>query len=70
MRDDNRGAIGGIGFFGLLQICFIVLRLCGVIQWNWIWVLAPMWGSFFLLLMIMLLIMAFYKDDDDRYRRL
>lgn len=30
-------------FIQLLQVAFIVLKLCGVIQWRWIWVLAPMW---------------------------
>lgn len=24
----------GIGFFGLLTIAFIVLKLCGVISWS------------------------------------
>ena len=36
---------GGIGFVGLLTIAFIVLRLCGVINWSWIWVLSPIWIS-------------------------
>ena len=30
-------------FFGLLTITFIVLKLCGVIDWSWWWVLAPTW---------------------------
>ena len=34
---------GGIGFFGLLAIVFIVLKLCGVIGWSWWWVLSPIW---------------------------
>ena len=34
---------GGIGFCGLLTIVFIVLKLCKVISWSWIWVLAPAW---------------------------
>ena len=25
----------------LLTICFIVLKLCGVITWSWFWVLSP-----------------------------
>lgn len=33
----------GIGFSGLLTIAFIVLKLCGVISWPWIWVLSPLW---------------------------
>ena len=30
-----------IGFFGLLQIVFITLKLCGVIDWEWWAVLLP-----------------------------
>lgn len=33
----------GIGFAGMLCIVFIVLKLCGVIDWWWGWVLAPIW---------------------------
>lgn len=42
---ENNGAKGGIGFVGLLQIAFIVLKLCGVIKWSWLWVLSPLWIS-------------------------
>lgn len=34
---------GGIGFFGLLTILFVALKLTGVIAWSWLWVLAPLW---------------------------
>ena len=27
----------------LLTVAFIVLKLCGVINWSWWWVLSPMW---------------------------
>lgn len=30
-------------FLPLLAVSFITLRLCGVIDWPWIWVLAPVW---------------------------
>ena len=30
-------------FFELLTIAFIVLKLCNVIEWSWIWVLSPIW---------------------------
>ena len=33
----------GIGFTGLLTLIFITLKLCGVITWSWVWVLAPLW---------------------------
>jgi hypothetical protein len=34
---------GGVGFTGLLLLLFIALKLCGVIDWMWLWVLAPLW---------------------------
>lgn len=33
----------GLGFWGTLQIVFIVLKLCGVINWSWLWVFSPLW---------------------------
>ena len=51
---------GGIGFAGLLAIVFIVLKLCGIISWSWLWVLSPIWISWILFL-IMLVIMVIAK---------
>ena len=42
MNNDNTTS-RGIGFYGLLTIVFIVLKLCKVIAWKWIWVLSPLW---------------------------
>ena len=42
MENDNARS-GGIGFFGLLGIVFITLKLCEVIDWEWWLVLAPIW---------------------------
>ena len=46
----------GIGFCGLLTIAFIVLKLCGVIAWSWVWVLAPLWISWGLTLMLVIVV--------------
>lgn len=32
-----------IGFVGLLQLAFIILKLCDVINWSWWVVLIPLW---------------------------
>lgn len=37
----NVSSSSGIGFVGLLQVAFIVLKLCGVIGWSWPVVLLP-----------------------------
>lgn len=39
--ENNVKVNGGIGFGGLLQITFIVLKLVGVINWSWFLVLLP-----------------------------
>lgn len=52
MDNKNRG---GIGFTGLLQIVFIVLKLCGIISWSWWWVLAPIWISILVFLVLAVL---------------
>lgn len=36
----------GSGFLGLLALVFITLKLCGVINWAWWVVLAPIWAPF------------------------
>ena len=36
---------GELGIVSILTIVFIVLKLSGVIKWNWIWVLSPIWIS-------------------------
>lgn len=33
-----------IGFFGLLGLVFITLKLTGYIDWSWWLVLAPIWA--------------------------
>lgn len=42
--NNNRG----VNFLELLQIAFIVLKLCKVIDWSWWWIFAPTWGSILL----------------------
>ena len=48
---------GGIGFCGLLTIVFIILKLCNVISWSWLWVLSPLWIPIVLTLAILLIIL-------------
>ena len=51
-EQKNNTTKSGIGFTGLLTIAFIVLKLCGVIDWSWLWVLSPLWISVSLVLAI------------------
>lgn len=40
---NNGRSTRGIGFFDLLTLAFIVLKLTGCIDWSWWWVLSPTW---------------------------
>ena len=40
---NDTGTASGVGFFSLLGIVFVVLKLTHVISWSWLWVLAPFW---------------------------
>lgn len=46
---------GGISFSGALTLIFIVLKLCGVIDWSWLWVLSPIWLSFLIVLIVIII---------------
>lgn len=72
---------GGVGFFGLLFIVFLVLQLTGVIAWSWLWVTAPLWAPLGLWLLFVVTvgiagyILAYRKEKRraayhwERYRR-
>lgn len=46
---------GGIGFVGALTILFIALKLTNVIDWEWLWVLSPLWISALLTIALLIL---------------
>ena len=45
MSSDNKSDIGIIDILGVV---FVVLKLVGVIEWRWVWVLSPFWGGLIL----------------------
>lgn len=51
----NNKTGGGIGFAGLLTIAFVVLKLCKVINWSWVWVLSPLWISASIVIIILVI---------------
>lgn len=50
---SNKTPVVTINFSGLLLTAFIVMKLCGVINWSWWWVLAPLWGLPAIILVIL-----------------
>jgi membrane protein YdbS with pleckstrin-like domain len=56
MRKESETTTSGISFSGVLLIVFVVLKLIGVINWSWWWVLSPFWIPFSIIIVILLII--------------
>lgn len=63
-NERNNTTAGGIGFCGLLAVAFIVLKCTGVINWSWLWVLAPIWipTAITLAIIVTVLIVVLVKE--------
>ena len=53
-RDNNYNS--GFGLGDVLAIVFIILKLCKVINWSWIWVLSPLWISLIIYIILVIII--------------
>ena len=42
----------GLGIADVLLVVFVVLKLAGVIDWPWVWVLSPIWISALLIFVV------------------
>lgn len=59
----------GIGLGTILFVVFLVLKLCGVIDWSWWWVTAPIWIPVaFCLLIIIVTVMCFPKEFTEKLK--
>ena len=58
---NEKTTSGGIGFGSLLLLTFIILKLVGVIDWSWWWVLSPIWIPVVLLLAVSVLLFVVYR---------
>ena len=59
-NNDNNSSTG-LGFTSVLTIVFVVLKLCKVINWSWLWVLSPLWIGTILWLIIIGIIYLIYR---------
>lgn len=58
---NNNTQSGGIGFFGLLTVAFIVLKLMNVINWSWWLVLLPFYGPLIIVLIVIFVLFMIIK---------
>lgn len=54
---NEKSTSKGIGFFALLGLLFIGLKLAGFINWSWWWVLLPLYGGIGIVVVILLIVL-------------
>lgn len=60
--NNEKTTSGGIGFGSALLLTFIILKLVGVVDWSWWWVLSPIWiPVIVLLLAVLILLIVLYR---------
>ena len=67
--EDNKKINIDLGFFTVLTLIFITLKLCKVINWSWVWVLAPVWipvGLIIFIIGIYIIVMKVKRCHNDK----
>ena len=64
---DNKITYGGVGVVTILGIVFLILKLCGLIDWSWWLVTLPFIfeGVLLVVVIILTIIIALINNGDD-----
>jgi len=60
----RNGGTGGVSVCTVVGIVFIILKLVGVIDWSWVWILCPFWLPIVFLLVLCFIVFIREKLDD------
>lgn len=69
MSSNRNSSSSGIGICGVLTIVFVVLKLVGVINWSWLWVLCPLWIDILLTVIVLVIFAIINKRASNKYRK-
>jgi hypothetical protein len=67
--DNKNSGSGALGLADVLLVVFIVLKLLGVIDWSWWWVLSPLWISLIIVGLIFGGILIYAAYDEKKYTK-
>lgn len=68
-RNSSNGSSSGLGLCSVLTIVFIVLKLVGVINWSWLWVLSPLWIEIILVIVLLIIIALLDRKSRNKWNR-
>lgn len=55
-QEQNNSKVVGDITISMLLVAFVVLKLCGVIDWSWWWVLSPLWIPLGFVILVLLVL--------------
>ena len=68
--DVNKSvATVSVSTWDLLLVAFIVLKLCGVIKWSWVWVLCPLWIPALIVVVVFVVYVIYEKISDSKRKK-
>jgi len=62
LREKSSDTNVGMSFTGVLTLIFIVLKLLKIINWSWLWVLAPTWITLIVITIVLVVMHIKYKN--------
>lgn len=72
LNEENTKIVksGGISFAGALTVAFVVLKLLGIINWSWWWIVSPLWisagiGLIVIIILLIILVILEIKERND-----
>lgn len=65
----NNNYSSGLGLSSVLTIVFVVLKLVGVINWSWVWVLSPIWIDLILVVLLIVGLLIYEMYDVKKYTK-
>lgn len=66
-NNNKQATRTGVSFTGALTLIFITLKLTHVIDWSWVWILAPLWIPLALVAVILLVAFILYVVREDEH---
>jgi hypothetical protein len=62
-NNSSSSSSGGVGFFGLMFLILMTLKLTNYIDWSWWWVTVPLWGGFALIFIVAIIVIIIKALD-------
>ena len=62
--------INGNFFVSLITVAFIVLKLTGVINWSWWWVLSPLWIGLLIGIPCIIFLIIMERKEEKKWENL